>query len=141
MNSNPPPESDVLRRRQTVSRIACLTAFPMVAVCGWCIHVYVLPLPIESLSAGVVRFAYFLLWLGALLCLLGTAFFGFQSRPWQIVVYVLLGLCLGSYGGLMFAGVLGLFVGAFSGLVVGPITFLIRQRINNRRLTEAGQGS
>lgn len=41
----------------------------------------------------------------------------------------------------MFAGVLGLFVGAFSGLVVGPITFLIRQRINNRRLTDAGQGS
>jgi len=141
MNTNPSPESDELRRRQTVTRIACLAAFPLVAVGGWCVHVYVLPLPIESLSAGVVRFAYFVLWLGALLFLLGTAFFGHQSRIWQAVVYVLLGLCLGTYGGLMFAGGLGMFVGAFSGLFVGPITFLIRQRINNRRLMEAGNGS
>src|SRR5438094_501157 len=77
MNTNPPPERCELHRRHTGFRIACVAAFPIVALGGWCIHVYVLPLPIGSLWAGIARFAYFLLWLGYLFFLLVTGFFGY----------------------------------------------------------------
>ncbi len=115
------------RRSEAFFRITSLVALPIVAVGGWCIHVYVLPLPIQSGWAAAFRFAYFLLWLGTLLHLLGTTLFGSRRRGWHAPVYILLGLPLGAIGGLFFAGRLGFLIGALSGLMLGPIVFLLRE--------------
>ncbi len=133
MNTNPSPENDTLARRHTAERIASLAAFPVVAIGGWFIHVCVLPLPIDTLLAGIARYAYFLLWLGALLFLFGTMLFGYESRDWLVIVYALLGLFFGTCDGLMFAGHLGMAVGAFSGLLVGPVTFHAMKQTRQER--------
>jgi hypothetical protein len=78
------------------------------------------------MAAGIARYAYFLLWLGSLIFLLGRAGFGTTSQPWHTAVYFLMGVSLGSCGGYFFAGPLGLILGVASGAVLGPAIWVAR---------------
>jgi hypothetical protein len=115
-------------RRRLKSTINCAIAFVLVAVGGWFIHVYVLPLPIESLGGGIARYVYFICWLGTLIYLLSRALFDSLSRAWHIAVHLLGGLQLGGIGGYFFGGILGLFVGFVTGGFLGPVIYVLRRR-------------
>jgi hypothetical protein len=109
-----------------VESVIVSALFVGVAVGGWLIHVFVLPLPIESLPAFIFRVCYFLLWLATLIGLAGRAIVGRHCGRALIAVYGVLGLVLGWVAGLMYAGYLGMFVGTFVGPVVGVSIFCAR---------------
>ena len=134
MKATPPAEQGEASPNRLLSIVIYLAIFLIVAYGGWWIHVHVLPLPVESLAAGIARYLYFLLWLVALVYLFTTILFGHTFRKSQRAGHFVVGLFLGYLGGFYFAGHLGMLVGLVSGFLAAPITFRIRKRTNTHHL-------